>query len=211
MFTGIIEEVGNVTQHTPGLLAIRAPGIAGQARLGDSIATNGICLTLTRRSGETFYVDYSDTTRGVTTVGHWRIGDPVNLEQALTLNTRLGGHLVSGHVDGIGHVKQVREHGANGVGVTISVPAELHRYLLKKGSIAIDGISLTIVDFQNGCVDLTVVPHTWTHTTLRERRPGDAVNVEVDILGKYVERLMGLAREAPSKLNWAELAQQGYG
>jgi riboflavin synthase len=211
MFTGIIEELGTITQHTRGLLVVRAPKISAEAALGDSVATNGICLTVTRLATDTFTAEYSDTTRSVTTIEQWKVGGHLNLEQALTLNTRLGGHLVSGHIDGVGKIRRIRDHGAQGVFLDVWIPTALQRYVLQKGSIAIDGVSLTVVACHADTVELTIVPHTWNHTCLVDRKVGDAVNVEVDMLGKYVERLLQAGRAPAGALTWAELAQQGYG
>lgn len=206
MFTGIVEELGTIAAHTPGLIAVRAPLIARGVALGDSVATNGVCLTVTRFEGDQFWVDYSDTTREVTTIGDWRMGDRVNLERALTLNSRLGGHLVAGHVDGLGRITAIRER--EGVHVSVAVPGSLSRYMVPKGSVTIDGVSLTIVAVHEGHFDLTIIPHTLKATALQFRRPGDLVNVEVDLLGKYVERL--LHGRVESGLTWEELARQGF-
>lgn len=206
MFTGIVEELGTIVAHTPGLLAVRAPMIAADVALGDSVAHNGVCLTVTRVEGDRLVVDYSRSTREVTTVGAWRVGDRINLERALTLSTRLGGHLVMGHVDGIGRI--ARLHEAEGVHLAVSVPPELARYMVPKGSIAVDGVSLTLVAVHAGHFDLTIIPHTWKATALQFKRQGDRVNLEVDILGKYVERLLK-GGERPA-LSLEELARQGF-
>lgn len=206
MFTGIVEELGTIVAHTPGLLSVRAPMIARDVAIGDSVAHNGVCLTVTTIEGDRYTADYSRTTREVTTVGAWRVGDKLNLERALTLNTRLGGHLVMGHVDGLGRIESLHER--EGVHVAISLPAELTRYLVPKGSITVDGVSLTVVAVHAGHFDLTIIPHTWTSTALQFKRPGDRVNLEVDILGKYVERLLK-GGERPA-LTFEELARQGF-
>lgn len=206
MFTGIIEELGTITAHSSGVLGIRAPMIARGVALGDSVATNGVCLTVTRIEGDRFWVDYSATTRLATTIESWRVGDPVNLERALTLSSRLGGHLVTGHVDGVGRIVSLHER--DGVHLSVTVPQDLLRYMVPKGSITVDGISLTIVDVHAGHFDLTIIPHTLQATTLVRRRPGDRVNLEVDILGKYVERLLTVGK-APG-LTFEELARQGF-
>lgn len=208
MFTGIVEEVGTVSVHTRGVLAVRAPRIASEAALGDSVATNGVCLTVARREADVLWMDYSGTTREATTIGALKPGDRVNLEQALTLNTRLGGHLVAGHVDGVGRV--VAMHERDGVHLGVSMPAALARYLVPKGSIAVDGVSLTIVAIHDGHFDLTIIPHTWRTTALQDRRPGDRVNLEVDVLGKYVERLLAGGHGDRPGLTFEELARQGF-
>ena len=206
MFTGIIEELGTITAHPHGQLAIRAPKVAAGVALGDSVATNGVCLTVTRLEGEVFWVDYSSSTRAATTIEAWRVGDKLNLERALTLGARLGGHLVAGHVDGVGRIVSIRER--DGVHVAVALPEALMRYLIPKGSITIDGVSLTVVGVHAGHFDLTIIPHSLKETTLQFRREGDRVNVEVDLIGKYVERLMGGAK-APG-LTFEELARQGF-
>jgi riboflavin synthase len=206
MFTGIIEELGTVTAHTAGMLGIRAPKIAAGVAVGDSVATNGVCLTVTRFEGDRFWVDYSSTTREATTIGRWRVGEVLNLERALTLGTRLGGHLVAGHVDGVGRIVSIRER--EGVHVSITIPEALTRYLIPKGSITVDGVSLTLVAVQAGHFDLTIIPHTVELTNLQHRRSGDEVNLEVDLIGKYVERLMGGSLRPG--LTWEELARQGF-
>ena len=208
MFTGIVEELGAVTVHNRGELAVRAPRIAAEAALGDSVCTNGVCLTVARKAGDVVWMDYSATTREVTTIGNLRVGDRVNLEQALTLGTRLGGHLVMGHVDGVGRVVSIHER--DGVHLGVTVPAPLLKYMVPKGSITVEGVSLTIVAVHEGHFDLTIIPHTWRNTALQDRRPGDRVNLEVDILGKYVERLLGGGLGTGSGLTLEELARQGF-
>jgi riboflavin synthase len=208
MFTGIVEELGTVTVHTRGRLAIRAPRIASEAALGDSVATNGVCLTVERKEADVVWMDYSETTRDVTTIGGLRVGDRVNLEQALTLGSRIGGHLVAGHVDGVGRVVSIHER--DGVHLAATVPAELRKYMVPKGSITVDGVSLTIVAIHEGHFDLTIIPHTWRNTALQDRRPGDRVNLEVDILGKYVERLLAGGQGGAPGLTFEELARQGF-
>lgn len=206
MFTGIIEELGSLAAHEAGRLAIRAPMIAQGVALGDSVATNGVCLTVTRLEGDRFWVDYSASTREVTTIANWRVGDKLNLERALTLNTRLGGHLVTGHVDGVGRI--VSMHEREGVHVAVTLPDGLARYVVPKGAITVDGVSLTVVALHEGHFDLTIIPHTHEQTTFQSKRPGDRVNLEVDVLGKYVERLLG--GQIPQGLTWEELARQGF-
>ena len=172
------------------------------------MCTNGVCLTVARKAGDVVWMDYSATTREVTTIGNLRVGDRVNLEQALTLGTRLGGHLVMGHVDGVGRVVSIHER--DGVHLGVTVPAPLLKYMVPKGSITVEGVSLTIVAVHEGHFDLTIIPHTWRNTALQDRRPGDRVNLEVDILGKYVERLLGGGLGTGSGLTLEELARQGF-
>ncbi|HEY9722088.1 MAG TPA: riboflavin synthase [Oscillatoriaceae cyanobacterium] len=206
MFTGIIEELGTLAAHETGRLGIRAPKIAAGVALGDSVATNGVCLTVTKIESDRFWVDYSASTREVTTIASWRVGDQLNLERALTLGTRLGGHLVMGHVDGVGRI--VSMHEREGVNISVTLPDGLARYVVPKGSITVDGVSLTVVALHQGHFDLTIIPHTREQTTFQTKRTGDRVNLEVDVLGKYVERLLG--GQIPTGLTWEELARQGF-
>jgi riboflavin synthase len=206
MFTGIIEELGTLVRHHAGHMEIQAPKIAKEAAIGDSISTNGICLTLTSKQGNTFTVDYSRTTRDITTLSAWRVGEALNLEQALTLGTRIGGHLVAGHVDGVGRIIALQER--EGVHLSIQIPETLTRSLIPKGSIAVDGVSLTVVAVHEGHFDLTLIPHSLASTNLQGKRVGDRVNIETDLLGKYVERL--LARGAAPQMSFEELARQGF-
>jgi riboflavin synthase len=206
MFTGIIEELGTIAAHTAGMLCIRAPMTAKGVAVGDSVATNGVCLTVTRFEGDRFWVDYSGTTREATTIARWRVGDVLNLERALTLGSRLGGHLVAGHVDGVGRIVSIHER--EGVHLSITLPEALTRYVIPKGSITVDGVSLTLVAVHAGHFDLTIIPHTVEVTNLQHRRSGDMVNLEVDLIGKYVERLMGGSLRPG--LTWEELARQGF-
>ena len=196
MFTGIVEDVGQVTALTPLpsqqalRLTVRARLLDEEQPLGASLAVDGVCLTVTAwRSGE-IDAEVGPETIARTTIGKLGQGAHVNLERPLKLGDRLGGHMVAGHVDAVGHIAQVAPR-AEAIDVTVRAPGELLRYVIEKGSIAVDGISLTVngVDAQTFTVSL--IPHTQAATTLANKGPGGAVNLEVDLIGKYVEKLVG--------------------
>jgi riboflavin synthase len=215
LFTGIIEEVGKVRslrrQAESAILVVGARAIGAELKPGDSIAVNGACLTVTERKGDGFSCDLSPETLQRTTLGEARRGMAVNLERPLSLGSRLGGHFVQGHVDGIGKLVS-RSPGGHGYIVTVEFPAELERYLVHKGSVAIDGISLTIASLKGTAFSVAVIPFTWKMTNLGGLLIGSPVNLEVDILGKYVERFfqLGLAADRPSGLSAAYLKEQGF-
>ena len=193
MFTGIIEEVGSVkhlsTSGISGQIAIKASKVLQGTKIGDSIAVNGICLTVISLQPDGFTADVMAETLRRSGLGACRSGDRVNLERAMAADGRFGGHIVSGHIDGTGTVQSlVREE--NAVWVTIAAPPELLRYIVEKGSIAIDGISLTVAYVNDKVFKVSVIPHTGEETTLLGRTPGETVNLETDIIGKYVEKLM---------------------
>lgn len=193
MFTGLIEEVGTVQEiRTSGKaihMKLRAPSILADVALGDSIAVNGICLTVTHFDGGSFTVDVVPETMRRTTLHELSVGSPVNLERAMAMGKRFGGHIVSGHVDGIGRIVEILDEDIAKV-VRVSAPPEVLRYLVEKGSITIDGVSLTVMDVAGDSFRISVIPHTWQVTVLRHRRVGSVVNLECDIIGKYVERLL---------------------
>ena len=189
MFTGIIEELGSVVDVREEGLTVRAAKVLEDAAQGDSICINGVCLTLTAISGSTFTVDTVPETRRRTNLGDLRPGDPVNLERALRPSDRMGGHFVQGHVEGTGRVKSVAEDGP-ALLIRVSAAPELMRYIVAKGFIAIDGASLTVVDRDDAGFSVTIIPLTQEWTTLGRSQPGDRVNLETDILAKYVEQLI---------------------
>ncbi|KTG16377.1 MULTISPECIES: riboflavin synthase [unclassified Guyparkeria] len=194
MFTGIIQTVGTLVEQTPtggdARLTIEAPGLdLANTAIGDSIAVNGVCLTVTDLDGDRFSVDCSAETLRLTTVGQLAPGSRVNLEPALTLATPLGGHLVSGHVDGLAIV-DARRSEARATEFWLRVPPELARYVAKKGSLAIDGVSLTVNEVSGVRCRLTIIPHTLEATIMGEYRPGRQVNLEVDLMARYLERLL---------------------
>lgn len=195
MFTGIIEEVGTVGAIRAGqqeaTLTIKAPHIGPSLKTGESVSVNGVCLTATLVLGEEFACDLSAETLRRTSLKQVRAGAPVNLERALALGDRLGGHMVQGHVDGLGElVRSVRS--GEGWDMEFSFPRELERFLVQKGSIAVDGISLTIASLGARSFQVAVIPHTYRMSNLRILRSGDPVNLETDLLGKYFERFIQL-------------------
>jgi riboflavin synthase len=193
MFTGIVEELGTVVglEEQPDAirLTVRGPHVVVDASLGDSIAVNGCCLTVAERDGETFTADVMRETLDKTSLGGLEPGGRVNLERAVTAHTRLGGHIVQGHVDGTGEIL-AREPSEHWEVVEISLPAELARYLVDKGSITVDGISLTVVKVGDASFTVSLIPETLARTTLGSKQPGERVNLEVDVIAKYVERLL---------------------
>jgi len=193
MFTGIIEAVGKVTGIERGGEAIRlsvASGkIAEDVALGDSVSINGVCLTVTDIQAPRISFDAVYETMRKTTLGDLGVGDAVNLERALPVGGRLGGHIVQGHVDGTGRIASIRPVG-NSWFVYVDTTPELMRYIVTKGSVAVNGISLTVTEAEDRTFALSIIPHTWENTTLENLRAGDAVNIETDILGKYVEKML---------------------
>ena len=194
MFTGIIEALGELraVRDDGGdrRLEIGTPaGFLDGAAIGDSIAVSGICLTAVAFAGGSFEADVSVETLDATTAGGWAVGRPLNLERALTLARPLGGHLVSGHVDGVGRIVDRRED-ARSWRLEIEAPAPLARYIARKGSVCVDGISLTVNDVDDTRFGVNIVPHTWRHTTLGATETGATVNIEVDLIARYTERLL---------------------
>lgn len=215
MFTGLIEEVGTVARLEGSArgarLTIRCGAVLEGTRIGDSIATNGVCLTVTARTSDSFSADVMAESLRRSGLGALRPGDPVNLERALAANGRFGGHIVSGHIDGTGIIRSLRPEGDTAVWVTVDAPPDILRYVAEKGSIAIDGISLTVAAVDASSFQVSIIPHTGAETTLLRRKPGDTVNLECDILAKYVEKLMQPA-ESPKNggITLDFLAQHGF-
>jgi riboflavin synthase len=204
MFTGIIEELGTVKalrrEAGAARLTLSAAKVLDGTTLGDSICVNGVCLTVVEMNSTAFSADVAVETLRVTNLGDLQAGKKVNLERALQLSARIGGHLVTGHVDSVGRVREKREEG-NGWRIFIDAPASVLRYVIKKGSIAIDGISLTVADVDNAGFAIAMIPHTAKLTTLGFKTAGDSVNLESDIIGKYVERLLEGRREGGVSLD----------
>ena len=216
MFTGIITAVGTVAALEPkgadARLRIQTGKLPlGDVVLGDSIAVSGVCLTVIELPGDGFWADVSGETLARTTFGRLKPGDPVNLEKALTPTTRLGGHLVSGHVDGVGDVLERREDGRS-IRFRIRAPDGLARYIAEKGSICVDGISLTVNAVQGAAFDLNIVPHTLLETTMSDFEAGREVNLEVDIIARHLERLLLGDRAADSNgsISLEFLARHGF-
>ena len=193
MFTGIIEEKGTISKimknASQAVLTIKAQKIMEDIHKGDSIAVNGICLTVTAFSKNEFQADVMHETLNRTALKMLKPGSSVNLERAMAAGGRFGGHMVSGHIDGTGKIAEIKEDSL-AIWYTIEAPPQILRYIVEKGSIAIDGISLTVAKVTQTTFSVSTIPHTRSATTLGERRPGDLVNLENDIIGKYVERLM---------------------
>lgn len=194
MFTGIIQAIGRIAAIEGDGQDIRLRIATGKLplaslALGDSVATSGVCLTVTELPGDGYWADVSPETLSLTTLGQKAVGDPVNLEPSLTLNTPLGGHLVSGHVDGVGRVESIVED-ARFWRVSIQAPDNLARYIAMKGSICVDGTSLTVNQVAGASFELTIIPQTWDETVFSDYEVGSAVNLEVDVIARYLERLM---------------------
>lgn len=217
MFTGIIEAAGKIESfdHNDegGKLRVSlaaAPDIAGALKIGDSISVNGCCLTVVELDGNDFAADLSGETLRRTSFGEKKAGDVVNLERPLAAGARLGGHFVQGHVDGVGRVTRLAPEGENWW-LSVHVPENLRRYIAKKGSIAIDGISLTVADWRDGVADIAIIPFTYHQTDIKRMVPGDAVNLETDILAKYVESLLeSRATQSSERLTLSRLVEEGF-
>jgi riboflavin synthase len=193
VFTGIVEELGTVEgieELTDAIrLTVRGPHVTVDAGLGDSIAVNGCCLTVAERDGETFTADVMRETLDKTSLGALDVGSKVNLERAVTPQSRLGGHIVQGHVDGTGEIV-ARTPSEHWEVVEVSMPQDLARYLVDKGSVTVDGISLTVVEVRESSFTVSLIPETLARTTLGHKQAGERVNLEVDVIAKYVERLL---------------------
>lgn len=219
MFTGLVEEIGKISKIRKGnnsyQICIEAKHILSDIKLGGSVATNGACLTVVERTNSNFTVDIMAETVKRTSFDKMKLGDTVNLERALRLSDRLGGHLVSGHIDGIGKISKIKKEDIANI-ISIEAPQELINQMLNKGSIAIDGISLTITHVSNKEFQVSIIPHTSKETTLLKKSIGDLVNLETDMIGKYVLRFLNpnkkenLNQAKASKVNMDFLAENGY-
>ncbi|HWC69547.1 MAG TPA: riboflavin synthase [Actinomycetota bacterium] len=190
MFTGIVEELGAVEAVDGGRLEIMCDTVSDDSGIGASVAVNGVCLTVVRRTPEGLAFDLSEETIARSSLSRLAPGATVNLERPVSLAARLGGHIVQGHVDGVGSVAAVELDDVGGARMRITVPHELRRYTVEKGSITVDGVSLTVAELHDDGVTIALIPHTLEATTLGAAAPGDSVNIEVDVLAKYVERLV---------------------
>jgi riboflavin synthase len=214
VFTGIIEHVGTIEsldlRRDGGRIAIRAPSVAPSLDVSNSIAMNGCCLTVVSRDTERFSADVSSETLSKTSFRELKPGARVNLEQPLTTGKELGGHFVLGHIDNVGRVTHLTAEGENWW-LGVQVPEDFARYIVPKGSLTIDGISLTVARWSNRIAEVAVIPYTFEHTNLGDRKPGDAVNLEGDILGKYVERYLEARGAATaSNLSLSRLIEEGF-
>ncbi|MDE6666587.1 MAG: riboflavin synthase [Ruminococcus sp.] len=213
MFTGIIEEVGTIqtVQHSgnSSFIKIKAEKVLTDVQLGDSIAVNGVCLTVTEFDKTSFRADVMNETLNRSSLGSLKNGSPVNLERAMSANGRFGGHIVSGHIDGTGIISEIKNDGI-AVWYTINTTPEIMRYIIEKGSIAIDGISLTVAKVADSSFSVSIIPHTAEKTVLLYKKNGDIVNLENDIVGKYVEKLIQPADEKKSSISMNFLAENGF-
>ena len=202
MFTGIVEEMGTIAGIQKGaksaVLTIQAEKVFSDIHIGDSIALNGVCLTVTSFSGNTYTADVMNETLRRSSLGSLTIGSKVNLERAMAAKGRFGGHIVSGHIDGTGTITKV-EKDDNAIWYTIAAEENLMKYIVEKGSIAIDGISLTVAKRSDMDFAISMIPHTAKETVLSQKKPGDIVNLENDIVGKYIEQLMHYEKKEEKK------------
>ncbi|MEW6572716.1 MAG: riboflavin synthase [Bacillota bacterium] len=211
MFTGIIEELGRIEGVTRQAISagiqITADKVMENLRIGDSVAVNGVCLTVTALKDKVFTADVMAETLAKTNLGNLKTGDRVNLERALRLGDRIGGHLVTGHIDGVGRILRKTKQEIASV-FTIQAPPDVARYLIRKGSVAVDGISLTVVEAGVDEFTVSIIPHTMALTTLGFKRPGDTVNLEADIIGKYIEKFFRASK--PKGIDSSFLAEHGF-
>ncbi|MBO5145296.1 MAG: riboflavin synthase [Lachnospiraceae bacterium] len=218
MFTGIIEEIGEILAMQRGresmTLTVKAQKILEDVKPGDSIATNGVCLTVAALGKNSFKADVMHETMNRSALGTLTIGSRVNLERAMRADGRFGGHMVAGHIDGTGHITDIQKDD-NAVWYTIAATQEILRYIIEKGSIAIDGISLTVAKVTKESFSVSVIPHTLQQTTLAERKKGDIVNLENDMVGKYIEKFLNIeapkdAQNAKSRIDTKFLMKNGF-
>ena len=215
MFTGIVEEIGKIAGIQKGaksaVLTIQADKVLEDVHIGDSIAVNGVCLTVTSFEKNTYTADVMNETLQRSSLGSLSVGSSVNLERAMAANGRFGGHIVSGHIDGTGTITQVKRDD-NAIWYTIMAEASLMKYIVEKGSITIDGISLTVATVSDTDFQVSIIPHTQANTVLSDRKTGDVVNLETDIIGKYVEKLLQPQKtpEKESKITLEFLAENGF-
>jgi riboflavin synthase len=213
MFTGIVEEVGKVTGISSidggRSLKISASKILEDINTGDSISVNGVCLTVTRYSLDGFYADAVGETLLKTTINSCRVGTVINLERAMKLNHRLGGHLVQGHVSGVGIISEIKKLGEN-YSLSVRLPESISRYVVPEGSIALDGISLTVAKIINSYLAVSVIPHTWRETNLHTKKTGDKINLEIDVVARYAEKLFNGSSGHINDLSEEKLIKMGY-
>ncbi|MDD6059373.1 MAG: riboflavin synthase [Ruminococcus sp.] len=215
MFTGIVEEVGTVREirkgQTSSFIEIQAKTVLSDVHIGDSIAVNGVCLTVTEFSADSFRADVMNETLNRSSLGSLRSGSHVNLERAMPANGRFGGHIVSGHIDGTGVITDIRRDGIS-VWYTIGTTAAVMRYIVEKGSVSIDGISLTVAKVTDSSFSVSIIPHTAEQTVLSYKKNGDTVNLENDIIGKYVEKLINPQNspKEPNGITMEFLAKNGF-
>lgn len=214
MFTGIIEELGTIqtiiTARDGARIVVHAPTILADAKIGDSIAVNGVCLTVVEKTASTFAADVSAETLRRTSLKQIKQNSKINLERPMTPSARFGGHIVQGHVDAMGDFLFAKAEGEGWI-VRIGFPPQLGKYIVEKGSITVDGISLTVAALGDDWFEIAVIPHTWKVTNLATLKPGDAVNLEVDIIAKYVERMLQpYQQNTKSNLTLEKMSEMGY-
>lgn len=216
MFTGIIEEIGTLRQMQQGeksiVLTIKGEKIVEDTNIGDSISLNGVCLTVADLLSDGFVADVMPETLERSNLGNLAVGSRLNLERALRLSDRLGGHIVNGHIDGTGRIQDIKKDD-NAVWLTVTAEPHVLNYIIEKGSVAIDGISLTVATVDNRSFQVSIIPHTGEQTTLLEKRIGDTLNIECDTVGKYIEKLMGHAEDENrhgSRLNKKKLEENSF-
>jgi riboflavin synthase len=213
LFTGIVEEIGTVEgiafAASSAQMTIRAKTVLSDVEVGHSISTNGVCLTVVRFTQETFTVDVMPETLRHTNFKSFRKGSPVNLERAMKVNDRFGGHIVSGHIDGVGTIRGIRQEG-NATWMTVEPPDSLMKYIIQKGSIAMDGTSLTVAQLDNTTFSVSIIPVTKDETILLMKNVGDEINLECDLVGKYIERLLQFAPKSESKIDLNFLKENGF-
>jgi riboflavin synthase len=215
MFTGIIEHLGTISRlalsATGGQLTVHAPSLAPQLGVAGSVAVNGCCLTVVHRDNEHFSADLSVETLAKTSFSATKVGTALNLERPLSAGKEFGGHLVLGHVDGTGRVAHLTPEG-DSWWYGLEIPSDVARYVVAKGSITIDGISLTVARWRNNIAEIAVIPFTFSHTNIRDRAPGDLVNLEADVLGKYVERYINrrVSDESQTHFTIDRLVSEGF-
>lgn len=213
MFTGIVEEIGHVghiaRQGSFQRMQISAQRVLDGLKTGDSISVDGACQTVVAFDGASFSVETVAETLSRTTLGQFSSGRPVNLERALRADDRLGGHIVQGHVDGVGHIAALAQRQGEWR-IRIAAPPALHRYVAAKGSITVDGTSLTVAELSDEGFTISVIPHTFDHTVLSQRRVGDAVNLEVDVIARYIKRLLTTGGHSDAGLSFDSLRNMGY-
>lgn len=205
MFTGLIQEVGTIVSITPNTegkeFLIRAPELISEIKIDDSVATNGVCLTATKIEGDAFRVQAIHVTLEKTSLGHLNVGSKVNLELSLRPMDRLGGHMVQGHVNALGKIKKIEKAGNNWE-IEVSIPTELRKYMISEGSIALDGISLTIARLTDSSLTVAIIPHTLEKTSLSSKKVGDVLNIEVDMVAKYIENFLRFGKDKQNE-EWA--------
>ena len=210
MFTGIVEEVGTISKIKSASLVIKADKVLEGTRLGDSIAVNGVCLTVVNIGNNEFEADVMPETKRCSNLSDVKPGDKVNLERAMAANGRFGGHIVSGHIDGEGSILEIKEEG-NAFWYAVSAKEEILKYVVRKGSVTIDGISLTVAKVEDDGFYVSIIPHTRKETSLSCKKIGDRVNIECDMVGKYIEHFISFRdRKKESSLNEEFLRKYGY-